>query len=181
MTKKNIIEQLLEKAWKLRGEGNYDESIKVLSSAESLCELDDYYFLGRINHIRMQYEADKENYERAIEFCRLAISLYRKSKDLNKIAHSMRHLADLQLEINQLNDAEKNYMGTINIYKNINANSSDFANALRGYALLLEKQNKISRAIDLWGEIVQLYKENNFNKGVQEGINKMNYLYDKQK
>lgn len=173
----NNMTHLLSEAWQLRGIGNYEDSKRVLKSAEALCHPDDFYFLGRIYHIKMQYEADSDNYLKAIEYCKLAVSTYKKSKDSTKIAHSMRHLADLYLEINQLADAEVYYNKVLHIYESLkDVSHQDFANALRGYALLHEKQNKIAKAISLWEQITELYRKRNFAFGEQEGIKKVNDL-----
>lgn len=177
MTKTTTIKKLLEKAWKLRGEANYKESQKFLSKAESLCTKEDFHFTGRIHHIRMQYEADKDNFDKAMEYCQLSVLNYIKSKDYDRVAHSVRHLADLQFEMGELKESESNYIKSIGIYKSLeDCNKGDLANALRGYAQLQEKKGEFSEAMDLWQEIIHLYKECNFKAGEIEGIEKLNQL-----
>lgn len=180
MTKKETIKKLLESAWELRREANYNESEKVLSKAESLCAEKDFYFIGRIHHIRMQYEADKDHFDKAVEHCQWAVLSYEKSKDAERIAHSVRHLADLELKTGKLNDAERNYIKSIGIYKNLKDNNNgDLANALRGYARLYEKREEFTEAMDLWQEIILLYQECDFKAGENEGIEKLNQLRNK--
>ena len=182
MTKTTTIKKLLEKAWKLRGEANYKESQKFLSKAESLCTKEDFYFMGRIHHIRMQYEADKDHFDKAIEYCHLSVLSYFKSKDYDRIAHSVRHLADLQMETGELSDSENNYIKSVGIYKSLeDCNKGDLANALRGYAQLQEKKGEFSEAMDLWQEIIHLYKECDFKAGEIEAINKLNLLQNRNK
>ena len=180
MKKKNKIEGLLAQAWYLRGIGNYNESKKVLNEVESLCNPNDYVYWGRIYHIHMQYAADHNNFNIAIENCKLSISMYQKSKNQSKIAHSVRHLADLQLQVDQPNKAKENYEKCIDLYNELDSvYLGDLANALSGYALLLEKQNQISKPIELWQRIATLYKMSNYSIGEEHAIKKIKSLKSK--
>ena len=180
LTRTETIEKLLEEAWQLRGKGNYKESRKILITAESLCTKEDFNYLGRIYHIRMQYEADKDHFDRAMEYCHLSVSSYIKSEDSDKIAHSVRHLADLQLKTGKLHHAHRNYVKSIDIYRSQkDCNKGDLANALIGYANLLEERKKFTEAIDLWQEIIHLYRESNFEQGELKARQKLNQLRNK--
>ncbi|MEM9680231.1 MAG: tetratricopeptide repeat protein, partial [Bacteroidota bacterium] len=139
--REELIQQLLNKAWELRRLEDYDSSRAALTSALNLCHKSDHDHLGRIYNIKMQYETDHDHFEKALPYCKTALSFYLQTQNPNKIAHATRHLADIQSELNQLDEAELNYSKAIDIYRyNIQASNGDFANALRGYALLLEKK-----------------------------------------
>ena len=130
----------------------------------------------------MQYESDHNDYKKAKEFCELAVSFYKKAGDHDKIAHSTRHLADLQIELNQLPEAEQNYKSAINMYRSKNdTQPGDLANALRGFTQLLEKKHEFTNAIETWKEILQLSQKSDFEEGVLEAGNKIRYLKAKLK
>ena len=152
------IKELLEEAWAKRREGKYDEARHLVKEAQGICKDDDHNFLGRIFHIYMQFESDQDNYSKALEFCQKSLWFYRKDKNLDKIAHSTRHIADLQRHLGQEADSEGNYREAIANYKgNSNTYKGDLANALRGFGLLLEKRGKIEEAIAIWKETKELY------------------------
>ena len=180
MQRKQLIQEYLNDAWDLRRLGQYHNSKEVLVKAHKLCKEKDFELLGRVYHIYMQYEYDHEKYNEAVKFCRLAISFYVKGNNPNKIAHATRHLADLQLELNRLDKAEKNYLHAIDIYrKDPNTPKGDLANALRGYALVLEKGEKIAKAIEMWEEILHLYQDKGFQEGIDEASQRLKILSNK--
>ncbi|RZV54912.1 MAG: tetratricopeptide repeat protein, partial [Flavobacteriaceae bacterium] len=181
MEKDAKIQSHLEKAWGLRGVGKYDESKKALEMASSLCNTDDHSFLGRIQHIKMQYESDHDNYDKAIEFCRKAVSHYEKAKNHDRIAHSRRHLADLQVELGRLDEAELNYHEALDLYRNNDdTHIGDLINALRGYAILLGKQMKTTQAKKVWQEILQHYQDVGYKDAELDAIEKIRQLENKE-
>ena len=171
------IKELLEEAWTKRHEGKYDEARHLVKEAQGICKDDDYNFLGRIFHIYMQFESDQDNYSNALEFCQKSLRFYRKTKNLDKIAHSTRHIADLERHLGNEADSERNYREAIGIYKgNSNTNKGDLANALRGFGLLLEKRGNIEEAIAVWKDTKELYLACNLQDGVDEANLKLDSL-----
>jgi tetratricopeptide (TPR) repeat protein len=78
-------------------------------------------------------------------------------------------MADLMLHLDRLESAEKEYLQVIQIYRSVaNFHEMDLANALRGYALLLEKKNKSKEAVIAWKEARGLYDKYKIAEGVQE-------------
>lgn len=177
MDREISIQNYLKKAWELRRKEKYGASRIVLEKARDLCEVEDYNNLARISHIEMQYEADHNNFERAMVLCKKATALYEKADNPGKIAHSIRHLADLQVEVNLLKDAVLNYREAISIYgKHGASNTAEMANALRGYAKVLELQNKIPGALNLWEKIKHIYSAYGFKEGIKEADLKISNL-----
>ena len=172
MTRDDQIQRLLIKAWQLRGQGNYEASKNILQEAQLLCKDDEHNYLGRIDHIKMQHQYDGHNYLEAIKFCKKAIAHYTTAKNSNKIAHSTRHLADIQTKLNQLDKAFTNYLYALKIYnKHPKTHPGDLANALRGYALLLEKTGKQDEALLNWKSVLELYTQ----LGIQEGVDEAKF------
>lgn len=177
MSQQAHIQQLLAEAWSERRVGNYEESRKLVSKARELCKEDDYNSLGRIFHIYMQFEYDHEKHAKALEFCQQSLEYYRKTKNANKIAHSTRHIADLQRHLGHRNDSELNYQKAIDIYRtSSDVSKLDLANALRGYGLLLENLGKIDDAIGVWEDVKELYSTCDIQAGVDEARDRLDSL-----
>ncbi len=177
MNENSIIQELLVKAWEMRRVGNYDDARHLVKEAQRLCNDYDYNSLGRIFHIKMQFESDHRRLSKALEMCKKSLINYKKSNNLNKIAHSTRHLADLERHLGKEDNSENNYRVAIDIYKNNpNTSNGDLANALRGFGLLLEKRRKIKEAIAVWKETKDLYQACNLQAGVDEANNRLGLL-----
>jgi len=95
------IKQLLHKAWDKRRSKKYDEALDLVRKAQELSKADDYDSLGRVFHVYMQLEHDRGNFSTALNYCQTSLEYYKKTEDPSKIAHSLRHVADLQRELGQ--------------------------------------------------------------------------------
>jgi tetratricopeptide (TPR) repeat protein len=177
MSDNSNIKELLEEAWNKRRVGSYEEARDLVKNAEELSKDDDYNTLGRISHVYMQFESDHDNLPKALEFCQQSLRFYQKANNSDKIAHSTRHIADLQRELGNDADSESNYREAIGIYKaNSQTNIGDLANALRGFALVLEKRGKSSEAKTAWQKTKELYEACNLQAGVDEANQKLDSL-----
>ena len=173
----SIIVQLLETAWVKRREEKYDEARDLVVQAHKLCKEEDFNNLGRVFHVYMQFESDHDNHEKAIELCRKSLMYYKKANNQVKIAHSTRHIADLQYTIGNLSESERNYRAAIHIYRdNPNESVGNLANALRGFGLLLEKIGKKREAIEVWRETKELYQSIDLQQGIEEANKKLKLL-----
>lgn len=169
--------QLLNEAWDKRRSKKYDEALGLVKKAQDLSKEDDYDSLGRIFHVYMQLEYDQDNFSTALKYCQKSLEYYRKTDDSSKIAHSLRHVADLQREMGQDASSESNYREVIDIYRTISKmNAGNLANALRGFALVLEQRDKITEAISVWEETRELYKKCGIQAGVSEAGDKLESL-----
>ena len=161
----------------MRQIGNYDEARAATERAQAQCADDDYKNLGRIFHIYMQFESDHDNYDAALEYCKQSVEFYKMSKIADRIAHSIRHMADLQRRLEQYAESEKHYREALEIYKDDNeTQAGDLANALRGFSLVLEKREKMEEAIAAWEETRNAYGVCNLQEGVDEATSKINEL-----
>lgn len=177
MSDNSNIKGLLEEAWNKRRVGNYEEARDLVKKAQELCKGDDYNSLGRIYHVYMQFESDHDNLPKALEFCQQSLGFYKKANNSARIAHSTRHLADLQRALGNDADSESNYREAISIYKaDSQTRIGDLANALRGLALVLEKRSKVSQAKTAWEETKELYQACNLQAGVDEANRKLDSL-----
>lgn len=175
MNSTNDIHTLLNKAWSKRNSEDFIAAKKLLDTAIKKCDKIDFESLGQINHIYMQIAFDQQLYEQALRYSKASVDYHVKTKNQAKIAHSIRHLADIQVQLGQLDEAESNYAKSINLYRQEPSTSSlSLANALRSFAILLEKKGEISAAIDTWEETKVLYQQSGIGEGVQEAEAKLN-------
>ena len=167
MTNNSKIADLLEQAWTERREDKYDLAKTFVDEAHGLCSDQDYNSLGRIYHIYMQFEYDQDNFSKALELCQQSLGYYKKATNSDKIAHSTRHIADLERHLGNNESSELNSRIAIGIYKaNPETYKGDLAKALGGFGELLEKRKKIKEAISVWKEAKDLYKACNIKEGV---------------
>ena len=166
------IPDLLSEAWQARRTGDYSKTLELTQEAQSLCSEDEHFFLGRINHIYRQVEMDHDRYEQALPFAKKAIWHYRAARDAGKIAHSIRHLADLFVELERYEEAEQNYRSAIQLYVETEPSLLDRSNALRGFGILLVRINKNEEA----RKILSRAKEHYYHLGLSEGVEEMSDL-----
>lgn len=175
--RENKIEEILRKAWNLRGQGNYNESRLMLEEAEKLVHKDEYAFLARISHIHSQYARDHNELQRSLKLELQTIQLYHKAKQKKRIAHAQRHVADIYRELKEFAMANDYYQRALNIYQELElVHSPDYANCLRGIALLHQETNQSKRALEYWKSILLVYQEHNFKEGVQEAQNSIHFI-----
>ncbi len=169
MASQSDLQQFLEDAWSRRREGNYEEARAQVLKAGEACRDDDYNTLGRVYHIYMQLEYDRDNFDDALVLCRKSVAFYEKSGDTDKIAHATRHLADLLCAVGNYAESESKYRDAIKLYDDSTlSHRGDIANALRGFAIVLEKGNKRQEAIAIWGRVRESYRECKLQAGVDE-------------
>jgi tetratricopeptide (TPR) repeat protein len=81
----------------------------------------------------------------------------------------VRHVADILLCEGNLEQAQRNYEEALAIYSaHEETPPLDLANALRGYALLMEKSREIEEAAMVWQQTLGLYEQLGIEAGVAE-------------
>lgn len=170
------IDALLAEAWSKRNREHYGIAKSIVDEAFKICKKDDHDSLGKIFHIYRQISFDQQSFDKALGYNISSVGHYKKTKNQSKIAHSIRHLADVQFQLGQLNKAEKNYQLSINLYRTIGSSHLDLANALRGFAILLEKKDKLREAKKVWEETKELYQKCDIVAGIQEADDKLENL-----
>ncbi len=94
-----------------------------------------------------------------------------------RLAHALRHVADIQRELGLRDEAEANYAEALAIYRGQPAASKlDLANTLRGYALLMESLGDTGNARDMWSEAGELYRAVEVQSGVDEAERQLTLL-----
>ncbi|MBT8220642.1 MAG: tetratricopeptide repeat protein [Bacteroidia bacterium] len=177
MSDNSQISTLLQKAWSQRGQGLYKKAKVSVEEARVLCRESDLEHLGRVYHILAQFESDHDQYEDALELLKTSQSFYQRSGNSNKIAHSTRHIADIQSLQGDLKAAKTNYTVALELYRSAPiTHSLDMANALRGYACCLESLTEYKQAISAWKETRVHYKLAGVKAGVKEAGDRISSL-----
>jgi len=171
------IATMLKDAWSIRKDGNYEKGQQILKEIEEKCTDNDDKTWGRIYAIYAQYDRDNGNLTSALELSKKSLACYEKSGDQNRVAHSTRHIADIQSNLGLLTEAKENYQKALQIYrKHPKTKPHDLANAVRPYGKLLQKQGNIEEAKEQLQEALNLYQKVENQAGIEEMTNLLKSL-----
>jgi tetratricopeptide (TPR) repeat protein len=113
-----------------------------------------------------QVERDLGDIERAIALYEEAAELCLANEDLGGLAHTLRHLGDLQQDAGAWTQADEYYQQALGLYRREQGVTPlELANALRPLAQLRERLGDLAAAEPLWREARALY----LAAGVAEG------------
>lgn len=106
-----------------------------------------------------------------------AAVIYRQQRNPMRLAHAIRHVGDIHRHEGDREGARRCYAEALEIYRGQAATSPlDLANAIRGFALLLEATGEVAQARSLWLEAKQLYAQVNVQEGVAESSERLAVL-----
>ena len=97
---------------------------------------------------------------------RRASEAFRMAGDTAGEAHALRHAADVLSEMGSLEEADDVYRETLELYRTHDSKPLDLANAVRAYAVLLDKRGDDAGA--LWTRALELYERIGIAAGVEE-------------
>jgi len=171
-------EQLRNRALHARRENQLDDANRDLISAVALCrEAREDGDLAKSLTALGQIERDLHRYDAALKNYEEAAAIYREKKDVLKLAHTIRHVADIHRHEGHTKLADKYYREALDLYRaNDQTTRLDFANAIRGYAILKHEAGETARAKSLWQEARALYLEVGVKEGVAESSRQLALL-----
>jgi len=106
-----------------------------------------------------------------------AVDALREMDEPLRLAHTVRHVADIQRGIGELEAARANYAEALAIYRaEPGTGKLDLANTLRGYGLLLEQMGENAAATAMWREAGALYAAVGVQVGVDEADRRVSLL-----
>jgi tetratricopeptide (TPR) repeat protein len=106
-----------------------------------------------------------------------AIALLRPLKDSLRLAHTIRHVADVARKQGKTEVARVCYDESLAIYRGDATTAPlDLANALRGYGLLLEALGEGAEAHAVWVKALTLYTELGVPAGIEEAQRRVTRL-----
>jgi tetratricopeptide (TPR) repeat protein len=172
------IDELLNKATRARLEQRFGQARRDLAEAiQSSRKQNDRRRLARALGSLARIQRDLHNDEDSLRLYEEAGEIYRELKDRLKLAHTVRHEADILRHMKRFAAAATSYTEALSIYRaHPETPPLDLANALRGFALLKEAVDDTAEAIALWGEAGSLYAEVNVESGVAESARRMALL-----
>lgn len=171
-------EKLRSQAAVARRENRLDDAKRDLIEATALCregheEIDlaqALAALGQIEHDFGNHAAALKNYEEAA-------TIYRAKKNSHRLAHTIRHVADIHRRQKRTVLAEPCYREALELYRREPTTPPfDLANALRGFALLKEDVGQPLEAKPLWEEARGLYAAGDVKEGVTESSRRLALL-----
>jgi tetratricopeptide (TPR) repeat protein len=105
----------------------------------------------------------------ALERYRAGAEMLRCVVQPQRLAHTVRHVADIEREMGSFDAAEADYFEALAIYRDDpRTGKLDLANTLRGYALLREDRGDLKAAGEMWSEARELYASVEVQAGVDE-------------
>ncbi len=171
-------DQLIRQALQARRENRLDDAKSDLVEAVALCrEGDERGGLARALADLGQIERDLCHNDAALRHYEEAVAFYRAEGNPLKLAHTIRHVADIQRHEGAHRQAEGCYCEALRIYREHRETPPlDLANALRGWALLKEAVGEIREARAQWQEAGEIYAELHVEAGVVESKRRMQLL-----
>ena len=128
--------------------------------------------------IEQAYVERKEgNPSLALDLYQNAAEALRPLDEPLRLAHTIRHIADIQRGLNLSEQAHTNYAEALAIYRAQPLTSKlDLANTLRGFALLSQSIGDIPAASSMWTEARELYRAVAVQAGVEEADRRLTMM-----
>jgi len=169
------IDHLFTEATRARLEQRFGDAKRDLTEAVNTCRKSkDQRRLARALAALGQIERDLHNEEVALHLYEESVEIYRALNDALKLAHKLRHVADILREMGRLPPAAAAYVEALRIYHDhADTQLLDLANAVRGFALLKEALGENAEAQALWEEAGILYAEVSVEAGVAESARRV--------
>jgi tetratricopeptide (TPR) repeat protein len=166
------INNLLDRAAQARREKRPADARAVLVEAVAHARVSDAVpeILARALTALGQIERDLNHRDAALELYEEAAIIERQlNADPLRLAHTIRHLADIHQDSARPAQAEPLYLEALAIYRvHPEANPLDLANAVRPLALLKETAGQYDQAEPLWDEARAIYSGLEIFPGVVE-------------
>jgi tetratricopeptide (TPR) repeat protein len=137
----------------------------------------DDYLQARAGRLRQQAEEARREGRgsAAVDLYQQAVALLRQANSPLRLAHTLRHLADVHCEAGNPAPAEPLYREALELYRSsANTPGLELANALRPLALLLTGRGDHDEARLLWLEARTLYAAAGVGAGVEECERRLN-------
>jgi tetratricopeptide (TPR) repeat protein len=166
----STAEQLLADGYKARTEHRLADAHLAYAEAVDICRREGNQTLLAKSHTRLGgIERDLGETEEALSLYQQAAVIQRELEEPLNLAHTIRHIADILRESDQLEQAAPYYDEALILYRRSpETKSLDLANTLRGIALLKAETGATQDAIELWKESGVLYARLHIEAGVNE-------------
>lgn len=115
--------------------------------------------------------------EEALSLYERAAAAYREGGDSLRLAHTVRHVGDIQRQAGRPELAEPRHREALDLYRrHPNPPRLDLANAIRPLAILEERAGRTEEARRLWTEARELYTACGIAEGAAESSRRLEAL-----
>jgi tetratricopeptide (TPR) repeat protein len=172
---------LIVAGYKARAERRVDDALALFKQAVEVGQaVTDQSLLAEALTGLGQIERDLRNNEAALRHYAEAAEIYRKLDKPQRIAHTVRHAADILRHEKRFQEAKSDYDEALSIYRSHPGTKSlDLANAIRGLALTEGELGDVPAARRLWQEARTLYEAVSVQAGVDESDEQLRRLESK--
>ena len=134
--------------------GMYDAAIESLMRVKNASDNISYKVFQRLSYIFML----KKDFVKSLDYANLALKVSKKTNNSHDIGWSYSRIANVLLETNDLDGAEKNYTYSIAEFQKIGDKKSK-SQAINNLGLLYQKQNRLDEAEKMFLEAYIVAKE----------------------
>jgi tetratricopeptide (TPR) repeat protein len=171
---------LIQRAQQARRENRLGDAKRDLVEAVKLCRAGSPAELAKALTGLGQIESDLHNSDAALGHYEEAVAIYRVEGDALTLAHTIRHVADIQRRERRYELAAVSYAEALGLYReHPGVLQLDLANALRGFALLKDEIGNVKERQALWQEARELYAAVDVEAGVAESTRRLERLEGK--
>ncbi|MFT4113494.1 tetratricopeptide repeat protein [Silvibacterium sp.] len=173
------VEELMTNGYEARRDDRLEDARQCFAQAVALSRVSPHTQkdLARSLNGLAQIERDEGRNEHAQRCYEEASALLRQIDEPLRLAHTIRHLADVLRHRDDTAAAEASYAEALALYRsNPDTPPLDLANLLRGYALLKTNMGQRSEAASLWSEAGALYKGCGIEAGAAESRRQIEML-----
>jgi uncharacterized protein HemY len=168
---------LIDLGRQARRQHHLDEARNRLREALECCAGTEDPRLVAELHAELAYvERAHKNDQGAEEHYRQATEMFRKLNDALRLAHNMRHLADVLREAGKPAEAAPLYSESIEIYRRNSEYPLQLADAIRGQALMQGDLGEVGESLQSWAEAKALYQLVGVADGVAESKQRISVL-----
>ena len=163
-------EELIEKGWEAVRAGHLGDARDLFAQAGAESRFNpDRRLRARALAALAKVERDLLRHVTAVEKYRESAAIYKALGDELAWAHVVRHVADIFREQKKLQESSTAYQEAFAVYsRRTDGDGLDFANALRGFALLKDALGYRDEALLMWRCAIPLYQAAGVAAGVVE-------------
>jgi tetratricopeptide (TPR) repeat protein len=171
------VESLMQQALQARREHRLEDAKRDWAQAVELCRAESQAELARALTGLAQIESDLGNGGASLTLYEEAAGIYRAEGNSLKLAHTIRHVADIHRRERRYELAHASYTEALSLYReHPEASQLDLANALRGFAILQDDAGRGYEARALWQAARELYASVYVEAGVAESTRRLERL-----
>ncbi|MCX6596654.1 MAG: hypothetical protein NTV70_09840 [Acidobacteria bacterium] len=177
----DAIAQLLEIGYQARRENRPADAVSAFwaaaAQARSAANPEGTRMLARALTGLGQMARDEGQLSGALGHYQEAAALFRSLDDPARLAHTVRHVGDIHIELAQPGLAGHCYGEALTLYRGLPQTSpGELANALRSWALFQEARGAREEASGIWREVQALYQAAGIAAGVTESTRRLTAL-----